>query len=243
MEEKVTGLVIRETDYKENDKILTVLTKELGKISVMAKGVRNSRSKNAHSVRFLCYSEFVLSGGTNNFYYMKQCSLIQSFYKISEDIVKLSLATYLSGLAGEVVPECSESGETLNLLLIAFYVLANQEKDLKIIKSAFELRLMAEQGYVPSLSGCCHCQNITDTMFFCIETGEIFCSDCGKRGMKITKNLLEALKYIVYSPINKVFSFNVSENIKNELSFCCESYALSVVGRPIKSLEYLKLFM
>lgn len=243
MEEKVMGLVIRETDYKDNDKILTVLTKELGKISVCAKGVRNSRSKNAHSVRFLCYSEFVLSGGTNNFYYMRQCNLVQSFYKISEDIVKLSLASYLSALAGEIVPECSESGEVLNLLLVTFYVLANQDKDLKTVKAAFELRLMAEQGYVPELGGCSQCGKVTNPMFFDVGTGEIRCGECKARGMKINANLLDALKYIINCPINKLFSFSISDNISNELFTCCEQYALSVTGKPVKSLEYLKMFL
>ncbi|MBO5453452.1 MAG: DNA repair protein RecO [Clostridia bacterium] len=243
MEEKVCGLVIRETDYRENDKILTVITKELGKISICARGVRNSRSKNASAVRFMCYTEFVISGGRNNFYYMTQCALIQSFYKISEDVVKLSLATYLAQLAADIMPECSESGETLSLVLNTFYVLANTNKDLALVKAAFELRLMAQQGYMPQLECCNGCGEITSPMFFDISAGGLWCPACAAKGVKIEKNLLDALRYIAYCPLKQLFSFTVSENIAKDLYSCCEQYAVSVAGRPPKSLEYLKMFM
>ena len=243
MEEKVCGLVIRETDYRENDKILTVLTKELGKISICARGVRNSRSKNSAAVRFLCYTEFVISGGKNNFYYMSQCALIQSFYKISEDVVKLSLATYLAQLTADIIPECSESGEALSLILNTFYVLANTNKDLSIVKGAFELRLMAEQGYMPLLDCCSGCGEITSPMFFDISGGGLWCPSCASKGIKIEGNLLDVLRYIVYCPIKQLFNFSVSENISKTLYNCCEQYAISVVGRAPKSLEYLKMFM
>jgi DNA repair protein RecO (recombination protein O) len=243
METKVCGLIVRETDYRENDKILTVLTKELGKISICARGVRNSRSKNASSVRFLCYSEFVISGGTNNFYYMNQCTLIQSFYKISEDVVKLSLATYVGQLASEVIPECCDSGESLSLILNTFYALANTDKDLSIIKAAFELRLMAEQGYMPSLEGCSDCGQITNPVYFDLSSGVIRCSECGKKGTKIETNLLDVLRYIVYCPLKSIFSFSVSKSIAKSLFDCCEQYALQIIGRVPKSLEYLKMFM
>ncbi len=243
MEEKVCGLVIRETDYRENDKILTVITKELGKISICARGVRNSRSKNASAVRFLCYTEFVVSGGKNNFYYMTQCTLIQSFYKISEDFVKLSLATYLAQLAADIMPECSESEKTLSLILNTFYVIANTHKDLSLVKGAFELRLMAEQGYMPDFDCCNNCGEITSPMFFDVAGGVMLCPACASKGIKIEKNLLDALRYIVYCPIKQLFSFSVSENIAKDLYNCCEQYAISVAGRPPKSLEYLKMFL
>ncbi len=243
MEEKVCGLVIRETDYRENDKILTVITKELGKISICARGVRNSRSKNTSAVRFLCYTEFVISGGKNNFYYMNQCSLISSFYKISEDFVKLSLATYIAQLSADIIPECSECENTLSLILNTFYVIANTDKDLALIKSAFELRLMSEQGYMPCFDCCNKCGEITSPMFFDVAGGIFYCSTCASKGIKIEKNLLDVLKYIVYCPIKQLFSFLVSENIAKDLFNCCEQYAISVVGRPPKSLEYLKMFI
>lgn len=243
MEEKICGLVIRETDYRESDKILTVLTKELGKISVCARGVRNSRNKNSTSTRFLNYSEFILSGGKNNFYYMSQCTLIHSFYKISEDVVKLALATYLAQLTADIMPECSESGDSLTLLLNTFFVLANSDKDLNIVKSAFELRLVAEQGYMPNLSCCNGCGEITYPMFFDTSNGGLWCQSCAKKGVKVEKNVIDVLNYILYCPLKKLYSFNISENIAKTVYSCCEQYAISVAGRPPKSLEYLKMFL
>jgi hypothetical protein len=91
---------------------------------------------------------------------------------------------------------------------------------------------------------CCNkCGEITSPMFFDVAGGVLHCSACASKGIKVEKNLLDALKYIVSCPVKQLFSLYVTENIAEDLYNCCEQYAISVVGRPPKSLEYLKMFM
>ena len=156
MVEKVTGIVIRETNVSEADKILTVLTEEKGKISIRARNIRRSKSIALAGARFLCYSDFVIAKG-NDIYFLRQCSPVETFYNISEDVVKLSLATYLGQIAAETIPEGVVNKELISLLLNTFYVLSKRNLDVRKVKAVFEFRLMGEQGYMPSLLVCEKC--------------------------------------------------------------------------------------
>ena len=61
MVQKLTGLVLRTTEYKESDLILNILTREQGLISAKARGVRTNRSHNKGACQLLCYSEFTIT--------------------------------------------------------------------------------------------------------------------------------------------------------------------------------------
>ena len=154
--QKLTGIVIRETKINEADKMLTVLTEELGPISVMAKNIRKNKSRISAAAGFLCYSDFVLSGGPE-IYYVNQCSLIQNFYNISADIQKLALASYMGHITTQLFPVGEPQTEAVRLFLNTLYVLANTDKDLFLIKSAFEFRIMMYAGYMPDVFKCAIC--------------------------------------------------------------------------------------
>jgi len=80
------GLVIREVLINDNDKLLTILTSEYGKISVMAKGVKGIKSKNASAVQIFCYSTFeLLKNGER--YSLKTAQLKESFYEIRDNML------------------------------------------------------------------------------------------------------------------------------------------------------------
>ena len=79
------GVVIRETDYKDNDKIVTFLTAEYGKITVLAKGVKSIKSKNSSAVQLFCSSTFEMAE-KNGRYTLKSANLLDSFYAVTDNI-------------------------------------------------------------------------------------------------------------------------------------------------------------
>ena len=85
---KIKGIVIKETSYKDNDKIITLLTDTYGKISCMAKGAKKTNSPILANCQYLVYSEFVLYKGTN-FYHVNSASIINMFYKLRTDFENL----------------------------------------------------------------------------------------------------------------------------------------------------------
>ena len=98
---KVKGIVIKEVQYKENDKIVTIMTDKLGKISCMAKGAKKNNSSLLSSSQFLVYSEFLLYKGTN-FYHINSAEMLESFYNLRIDYDKLEKAFEVAKLLNKL---------------------------------------------------------------------------------------------------------------------------------------------
>ncbi|MBQ2968176.1 MAG: DNA repair protein RecO [Clostridia bacterium] len=241
MNEKLRGLILRETNLGEADKILTVLTEKDGKISVLAKNIRRVKGRFGAGATFLCYSDLEVSPSNNELYFLKRATPIENFFALSEDIEKLTLATYFGQLASYAVPECfSSDSETLSLLLNTFYMLCNTDKDLHFVKSVFEMRLMAEEGYAPLISGCAACGNTEFPLLFNIKEGYLTCPDCGKEGIELNASLFKALQYILHADIKKLYNFSVGEESLKVLSTLTEQYCIYRLGRELPALDYLK---
>ena len=100
----ITGAVLRTTDTKEADKILTVLSPQLGKIPVIARGARRKNSRLAAACQLLAYDELTVykRGG---WYMLDEASTLELFPGVRRDIVRLSLASWFAELTEAVCPE------------------------------------------------------------------------------------------------------------------------------------------
>ena len=152
------GLVLRTTEYKETDRILTVLSADHGLLTMKARGVRSNRSKLKGACQLLTYAEFTV-GEAHGFSSITEATAIEMFPELRTDIVLLSLASYFAQLAEVLSQEDAASPALLPLILNALYALAKLKKPPRLVKAATELRLAALAGYLPELSGCCVCGN------------------------------------------------------------------------------------
>lgn len=240
--QKLTGIVIRETKINEADKMLTVLTNELGPVSVMAKNVRKNKSRISSGASLLCYSDFVLSGGPE-VYYINQCSLIENFYKIGDDIQKLSLATYMGQITADLSPAGEPQSDAVKLFLNTLYILANTDKNIFLVKSVFELRLMMCQGYMPDVFSCRNCGQEKFPYYFDLSNSNVICSECGKSGIKIEQSVMYAIRYILTAESKKIFSFELEENQCKELAYISRCYVVNHLGYVPKTLDYFEMLM
>ena len=150
------GLVLRATETKEADYILTVLTAEHGRLAVIARGARRRSSKLAAACQHLAFSELVLYR-RGSWYYLDEASTIALFDGLRADLEKLSLASYFAEMAEAVTSEDLPSGEVLSLLLNSLYALDTLDRPNELVRAAFELRLLALSGYEPLLDDCAMC--------------------------------------------------------------------------------------
>ncbi len=148
------GLVLRTTEYKETDRILTILTDHDGLLSVKARGVRSNRSKLKGACQLLTYAEFTISDA-RGFTAITEATAIEMFPELRNDLLLLSLASYFAQLAEVLSQEDASSPALLSLILNALYALSKLKKPPRLVKAATELRLAAIAGYMPELSGCC----------------------------------------------------------------------------------------
>ena len=234
------GLVLRTTEYKETDRILTVLSADHGLLTMKARGVRSNRSKLKGACQLLTYAEFTV-GEAHGFSSITEATAIEMFPELRTDIVLLSLASYFAQLAEVLSQEDAASPELLPLILNALYALAKL-KPPQLVKAATKLRLAALAGYLPELSGCCVCGN-PEPDRFSIADGTLQCASCrasDSEQIPLSAASLAAMRYIVSCPDKKLFSFALTGAAEKELCDAAESYLLTQLERSFYTLDFYK---
>ena len=237
-----TGLVLRETHYKEADRILTILTPDLGVISASAPGSLRLKSKLFSACGLFCYSEFVLAQG-RNMYTVREAEVQNVFNGISKSIEAMSLAMYLAEMASSLSPAGQEAAKELRLLLNCLYI-SEGKADLRVIKAVFELRTMSECGFMPQLV-CCRSCGVYDGAEFYLDAleGHLLCAECAAKEGKdcnLDQGALYALRHICLVEDKKIFAFKISLSSLEKLSAAAEQYALVHLDKPLKSYKFLK---
>ena len=246
---RTNGLVIRETAVGESDKILTLLTPDLGKISVYCKGVRSIKSHRIASTQLFCYDELTLISRGDKYMLGESC-LIENFFNIRADISKFALAQYFADLLCEVSVENEDQSELLTLALNTFHILLS-DKPLKLIKSVFELRVLCAIGLTPDLSACEGCGNIASEYYLDPVGGTVKCREClfesnsvdlynSHAYIFVPSYVLCAMNYIIGANKKRIFAFSSEGTLLDDLTSVCEKYTLSQLGRGFDSLNFYK---
>ena len=226
MEPFVTmGLVLKETRYREADRILTILTPKLGVITAMAANSLRLKSKLFSACGLFCYSEFTLVPG-RNMYTVREAEVQNIFHGVSSSIERVSLAMYLTELAAALSPTGEEAARELRLVLNSLYMISEHRTDLRVIKAVFELRTMSECGFMPQLVCCRDCGTYDEGDAFYLDAQE--------------GHLLFALRHICLVEDKKIFAFKISVGSLAKLSAVAENYALTHLDKPLKSYAFLK---
>lgn len=255
---KVNGLVIKESETGEYDKLLTILTEKYGKLFVVGKGVKSVRSPHIASTQMFSYSSFNLRK-KGNYYYITDSDLIENYYDIRNDILKMSLATFVCDVACEVSQENVEEQSLLKLILNTLYAISKDIRPLEIIRASFELRLASECGFMPDLTGCRCCkEQFPQMMCLDIMDGTIICDECRKNVISstikdafyemgiprpislISLSVLSAMRYIISSKSERFLAFSLDEVEHQMLFDVCEKFLLNQLERGFYSLDFYK---
>ncbi len=223
---KVKGIVIREVAYKDNDKIITILTDTLGKVSAIAKGAKKTNSQFLASSQYLVYSEFVLYQNTG-YFYLNSASVINTFYNLRVDLDKLQVVFDMTKIINSVTDENQDCDKILQLFLNTIYVLDKYDKDKKMITNVFKIKLFAILGFAPGQDKCSICQKkLLDEqnklIYYDFVSNVFICADCKKdvderRLVKLSFPTYSAILYIIRSQIKKIFSFELKKYTELEI--------------------------
>lgn len=240
---KIQALVLRVTDYNDHDSLLTVLSRNHGKLTVKARGLRRRNSPLVAPCQLLAYGEFVLFEYRGQ-YTINEAYSVELFQPLRRDLAKLSLGTYFAQVAELISQEDMPNPELLSLLLNSLYGLSNLNLPENIVKAVFELRAACLAGYTPDLIGCHICGSQTPDRFDLSE-GMLECHGCrhmdatGIR-MPITQSVLEAMRYICYCDPKKMFAFQTGDETKAKLADITEAYLTTQLERGFSTLDFYK---
>ena len=237
------GLVLKETRYKESDRILTILTPELGVISASAQSSLRLKNKLFSACGLFCYSEFVLLPG-RNMYTIREAEVRNVFHGISSTSEGMSLAMYLAEMAAALSPTGEEAAKELRLLLNCLYMISERHYPCAQLKAIYELRALTLAGYMPDVLACAGCGKYDGGEFYLDPVeGRLLCADCAEKAHHITNldnGALYALRHICLAEDKKLFGFKISPESLQELSRTSEQYTLAHLEHGLKSLDFLK---
>ena len=258
MRDTCDGLIIRESDYGENDKLLTVLTAEHGQIHMIAKGARSLKSKIMHICRIFTYAnlEFYEKNGMR---WLSGGEIINNFFKLNSDMQGFALAAYTLQLAAEITGEGVPCEDVLRMTLNTLYAIENKLKPLAHIKSVYEIFAAEESGFSPDVSGCglCACESSEKGFWLDIMNGRLVCSECQSQKSAeadipltdelMTKNILVSVdqsvvmawRYVREAPIKRKMAFSVSsKDGLASLARASETYILNHLERGFDTLDF-----
>ena len=242
----VSGLVASERDYGEQDRFISIITAEHGIIDLLVKGAKKITGRNNSSTGLFSYSKFCIRE-RNGRRYLDSSEPIYVFYGLRLDLKKLALACYIAEAATySLTIDNKNGGEIMKLILNSLYLLESDKRTPEFIKSAFEFRFAVELGFLPALIGCneCYIHNAPE-MYFLADQGILLCEEHfqlqpQKPGVRLTSGVLHAVRHICLLPVNKIFSFKISESSQKILSVISQKYLLFHLAPPhiFKTLSY-----
>lgn len=238
----VQALVLRVTDYNDKDALLTLLTREHGKLTVKARGLRRKSSPLVAPCQLLAFGDFTLFE-YRGMYTINEAAAIELFAPLRRDLVKLSLGTYFAQCAAVIAQEDLPNPELLSLVLNCLHGLSALQLPEDQVKAAFELRAACLAGYTPDLFGC-HICGSQEPVYFDLSGGALLCEKCRSHdsGIRLPVNasILEALRYLTYCDGRKLLGFTMGQDNLQQLSSLTEAYLTTQLEQGFSTLDFYK---
>ncbi|MBQ1411074.1 MAG: DNA repair protein RecO [Oscillospiraceae bacterium] len=239
---KTEAIVLREVEINEADKLLDLLSKDRGLLTVKARGVRRGSSALKSACQLLTLSEFTLQEYRGKLS-VQEAQPLEQFRALREDIELLALGSYFAQAAGTVAQEDAPNPELLQLLCNALFALACQGRPQDLVKAGFELRLACLAGFAPELSACAVCGAEAPDRFD-LSRGSLSCAACreDEPGIRLPLNpgMLLAMRYIAWSEAKRLFSFRLEGESLHALSALTEAYLMTQLEHSFYTLDFYK---
>jgi DNA repair protein RecO (recombination protein O) len=240
---KAHAIVLKRIAFGETDKILTVFTREYGKLSAIAKGARRTTSRLVGGTEPMTYSRMLLAVG-QNLDVLTQCEVQEPFPEIRADLDRIGHATYLLELTNAALEERQRQPELFDLLLTALHVLARIEEP-DVAARMFELKAMRVLGYEPRLDVCVrdHAPLRGARLAFSPLRGGMLCARCAGDGGAVIPLLPETvacMQALTDADPRAVPSMHPAEAERREMSRALAAYVRHRIDAPLRSLHFLE---
>lgn len=243
MKFRTDGLIIKEQNIGENDRLVFVLTKSNGVIRAFVKGAKNIKNQKCAATSLLSYSRLTIYKSRDS-YIIGEAQSVRIFSKLRSNVKNMCLAQYFCELALTICPREQNSDNFLSLVLNSLYLLSEEKRSPDLIKPCLEMRLVSLAGYMPDLTMCRHCGEYSaDTMYFLPNIGVLECASCHPRsvgGIALNPSVLTALRHTIYADDDKLFSFSLPREGLDLLNVCSENYLKYKFEKDFKTLNFYK---
>lgn len=242
MIEKVEGIIINEKDYSESSKIIDVITKEHGLISILAKGAKKLKSKLRGVTIKLTYGYFHLYYKENKLSTLIDVDIIDPLKIIKKDLLKLGYASFICELVGQVIKQTNQEDERSEIFekFIASILKINENFDPMVITNILELKLLSYLGVNPTIDECILCGDTTSIVTISADKGGFLCLKCRTNEPLVSDKTIKFIRMYYYVDIKKILKLEISDKTKKEIDDFIDQYYDKHTGLYLKTKEFIK---
>ncbi|EIJ78911.1 DNA repair protein RecO [Bacillus methanolicus PB1] len=240
MLQKCEGIVLRTIDYGETNKVVTLFTREWGKIGVMARGAKKTNSRLSAVTQIFTYGYFLIqkSRGLGS---LQQGEIISSMRSIREDIFLTAYASCIVELTDKSTEDNKPNSYHFELLLEILKFI-NEGYDLDILMNIYEMKMLNSLGLYPELNHCAICGSTDGHFSFSIREGGFICHRCLEKdpyAFKISAATAKLLRLFYYFDISRLGNISVKPETKVELKKVISAYYDEYSGLQLKTKKFL----
>lgn len=240
---KVDAVVLRHSDWGEADRLLTLFSREQGKLRAIAKGVRKVQSRKAGHLEPFTRATIMLAKG-QDLWIVTQAEANDLFQPIREDLQKMGQAAYVVELLDRFTYEEGQNWQLYKLLTDTLERLSAFDDDFIPVRY-YEMRLLDILGYRPLLFECAACgEKITARdQYFSADLGGVLCPKCANRGQsrrQISVEALRFLRHIQRSDYREAGRADPPAAVRLEMEALQNYYLTYLLERSLKTPEFIR---
>lgn len=240
MLQKCEGIVIRTTDYGETNKVVTLYTREWGKIGVMARGAKKPNSRLSAITQLFTHGYYLVQTGTG-LGSLQQGEMISSMRSIREDIFLTAYSSYIVELTDKSVDDKHRNPFLFELLFQTLNYL-NEGYDQDVLMNIYEMKMLNVLGLNPTLNHCSVCGSTDGQFSFSIREGGLLCHRCLSKDpyhFKLSPSAVRLLRLFYFFDLSRLGNISVKEETKAELKKVISAYYEEYSGLHLKTKKFL----
>ncbi len=241
---KTEAVVLRQREIGEADRLLSLYTPGLGKLTVVAKGVRRIKSKMGGHLEMLNQVTALLARG-QTLDSVSQAELKEGFLPLRDDLWRLSCGLYVAEMIDRFTPERQPNTELYHLLLDTLGRIAQAKKG-DLVLRFFDIRFLDLMGFRPQLYHCPHCNQALKEPPFVLSAGSggLVCPGCRDKVAAgdlrpVTVNAVKALRFLQANPFETAVRLNLDSELASELEYLLRGFMVYVLENETKSTAWL----
>lgn len=241
---RAQGVVLKQTPIGEADRILTLYTRQMGKIRVVARGIRRTKSRLAGHLEPLTYARVSIAEG-RSLNSITEAETLQNFSALRENLGHVSSAIYISDLVDSFSEDGSPNAPVFELLLKTLVEFQGTEKPMNLTRY-FEVQLLKHSGFGPEFYHCIMCFSVLEPNdhVFSSAMGGIACPDCRTVSTGVLSPMslsaVKVLRFFQRESLEKATALDVRAPLLAEVERVLRYYLRYVLDRTLKSADFVK---
>lgn len=238
---KTVGIVIRTQDYGETNKLVTIFTKKIGKVTTISRGSNRPRSRLSAVSQLFIEGDFLLYV-PKGLATLRQGDIIKSFRNIRQDLARTAYAAYIVELTDKLMEEKQSDSFLYDQLRLTLDWI-NREDDYAIPVMMYELKIFKKGGFAPVIDQCVNCHSKDKPFLFSIQEGGALCTRCrtiDEHAIQLEPVLFKILSICLHVGLERIGNIKVKDNNIRVLRMIIDQYYDRYGGFTLKSKKFLE---